>query len=98
MRVLRTALVLLAAFALSLSFAVPVEDVPETSYDESEALPYESTPPFSIMEQESVLAPRLEFPPQLQREAKRKMLAEPSERETHPIGDSVIILGHSLRC
>lgn len=97
MRVLRSALVLLAAFALSLSFAVPVEDVPETSYDESEALPYESTPPFSLMQQESTLAPRLEFPRQFH-EAKREMLAESSEREAHPICDSVIILDHSLRC
>jgi len=29
---------------LSLSFAVPTEDVPETAYDESESLPYEMTP------------------------------------------------------
>jgi len=98
MRFLRSALVLLAAFALSLSFAVPIEDVPETSYNESEALPYEGTPPFSIMQQESALASRLESSPQLQREAKREMLAEPSECEAHPICDSVIILDHSLRC
>jgi len=34
---LRCILVVLAVFALSLSFAVPEEDVPETPYDESEA-------------------------------------------------------------
>jgi len=48
-RVLRSALVLLAAFLLSLSFAVPAEDVSETPYDESECLPYEGTPLFSIV-------------------------------------------------
>lgn len=98
MSVVHSFLVVLAALVLGLSFAVPVEDVPETLYDESETLPYESTPPFSIVQQESALAPRLEFPPQFQRQAKRKMPAQPSERETHPICDSVIILDHSLRC
>lgn len=87
MRVLRTALVLLAAFALSLSFAVPVEDVPETSYDESEALPYESTPPFSIMEQESVLAPRLEFPPSSS--AKLNAKCSPSRRSAKRIPSAI---------
>jgi hypothetical protein len=31
------------------SLAVPAEDVPETPYDESEALPYEGTPVFSSL-------------------------------------------------
>jgi hypothetical protein len=31
------------------SLAVPAEDVPETAYDESEGLPYEGTPLFSIV-------------------------------------------------
>ena len=48
MKVLRCAFVLLATFALSVSFGVPAEDVPETAYDESEALPYEGAPLFSI--------------------------------------------------
>ena len=30
--------------ALGLFAAVPVEDLPETAYDESEGVPYESTP------------------------------------------------------
>jgi hypothetical protein len=38
---------ILLAFGVSL--AVPAEDVPETAYDESEALPYEGTPLFSIV-------------------------------------------------
>ena len=97
MQVLRPALVLLAAFALSLSFVIPAEDLVNTAYDDSEVLPYESTLPFSITQDESVLAPKQEFPPQ-QREGKRRMLAEPSEREARPTCDSVTILDHSLRC
>ena len=48
MRQSRSVLVLLVALVLSVSFAVPTEDVPETAYDESEALPYERTPVVSI--------------------------------------------------
>ena len=36
----RWLLVLFVAVVLALSFAVPSEDVPETSYDESASLPY----------------------------------------------------------
>jgi hypothetical protein len=42
-------LVLFVLLAFGLSLAVPAEDVPETVYDESETLPCESTPPFSIV-------------------------------------------------
>jgi hypothetical protein len=98
MRVVRFALVLLAAFTLSSSFVIPADDVLETPYDESEALPYETTPSFSIIQQESALALRLEFPLQFHRDAKRKMLAEQSERDAHPFCDSVIVLDHSFRC
>lgn len=44
----RSVLVLLVALILSVSFAVPAEDVPETAYDDSESLPCESTPVVSI--------------------------------------------------
>ena len=40
--------VLFVASVLGLSLMVPAEDVPETAYDESEALLYESTPSFSF--------------------------------------------------
>jgi len=103
MRVLRSALVLLATFALSLSFAVPTEDVPETPYDESELLPYEITPPLSgdlVQESESVpalqvvpivLSSLFSTPPAFGRAGHRGLAA-------HPIPDSLIILDHSLRC
>jgi hypothetical protein len=45
---LRFAVVFLI-FAFGLSLGFPAEDIPETAYDESEALPYESTPLFSTV-------------------------------------------------
>ena len=41
-------LLLCVLLGFGVSLAVPAEDVPETAYDESEALPYEGTPVFSI--------------------------------------------------
>jgi hypothetical protein len=42
-------LILFVLLGFGVSLAVPAEDVPETAYDESEILPYESTPPVSIV-------------------------------------------------
>jgi hypothetical protein len=42
-------LILFVLLGFSLSLTVPAEDVPETVYDESEGLPYEGTPLFSIV-------------------------------------------------
>jgi hypothetical protein len=42
------AIVCLMILALGLPLGFPAEDVPETAYDESEALPYEGAPLFSI--------------------------------------------------
>jgi hypothetical protein len=42
-------LVLCVLLGFGVSLAVPAEDVPETAYDESEALAYEGTPLFSIV-------------------------------------------------
>ena len=44
----RFVFVLSLAIGLGLFLAVPAEDEPETAFDESETLPYESTPLFSI--------------------------------------------------
>ena len=44
----RFAIVFLMILALGLPLGFPAEDIPETAYDESEALPYEGTPLFSI--------------------------------------------------
>ena len=57
MRVLRYVFALLMTFAMALSFAVPLGDVPETPYDESESMPYEMTSPLSPdLVRESALA------------------------------------------
>jgi di/tricarboxylate transporter len=49
MRRRRFVLVLFVLLAFGVSLVVPAEDVPETAYDESEALPYEGAPVFSIV-------------------------------------------------
>lgn len=49
MRRLCFILVLFVFFGFGVSRAVSAEDVPETMYDESEGLPYESTPLFPIV-------------------------------------------------
>ena len=41
-------LALLVVLVLSVSFAVPAEDAPETAYDESESLAFDGTPVLSI--------------------------------------------------
>ena len=43
------AIVCLIILALGLPLGFAAEDVPETAYDESEALPYEGAPLFSIV-------------------------------------------------
>jgi len=40
-------LILFVLLSFGVSLAIPAEDMPETAYDESEALPYEGTPLFS---------------------------------------------------
>jgi len=102
MRVLRSALVVLATFALSLSFAVPAEDLPETAYDESESLPYEMTPPLSgDLVQES--ASSLQVVPIAPRDlfsAPKQALGRVECRElaARHICDWLVILDHTLRC
>ncbi len=102
MRVLRSALVLLATFALNLSFAVPTEDVPETPYDESELLPYEMTPPLPVtLVKESV--PALQVVPMVPSHlfsTPRRGVDGAGCRElrAHHTSDSLVILDHKLRC
>jgi hypothetical protein len=49
MRKPRSVFVLLLLLVFGVSLAIPAEDVPETAYDESEAMPYEGTPLFSMV-------------------------------------------------
>lgn len=100
MDTLHRALVLLAAFSLSLSFAVPVEDVPETAYDESEAVPYESTPLFSTELRQASRALRFSpiLPFDLRPAFSHDAVRAGWELTAHPIPGSLIILVHALRC
>ena len=104
MRGTRYVLVLLVAFAFGLSFALPTEDVPETAYDESESLPYESVPLSSsevLAEHAQALHSTAIFHSQLQLGCVTKrdgIRAEQEERSMYPISDSLIILEHYLRC
>jgi len=99
---LRCTLVVLAALVLSLSCAVPVEDDPETPYDESVCLPYEMTATLSgngVRES----APTFQVVPIVPSD----LFSAPKHAScrvgckdpaAHPIPGSLIILDHSLRC
>ena len=96
-------LVLLVALVLSVSFAVPAEDAPETAYDESESLPCESTPVVSIAAPENTVktstvrpsASRLRFGSLTSSDTQK---LAPRIGCAYPTSDSVAILEHSLRC
>ena len=102
MGALRTSTVLLAAFALCLSFAVPGEDLPETAYDESEAMPYEGTAVFSLALGESPCAIQSAPPVNLFHlnplSKAAKVSSRPGQRSAHPMFPSISLLGHLLRC
>jgi len=102
MKVLRSALALLATFALSLSFAVVAENLPETAYDESESVPYVATPPFSgdfVPGSAAALQVVPTVPDSLFPHApKRFGWAWNRGLAAHPLLGSLIILDHSLRC
>lgn len=98
----RSVIVLLVALVLSVSFAVPAEDAPETPYDESESLPYEMSPPLSgdlVQETAATLQVVPIVPSSLFSTPKHALgLAGYKGLAAHHILDSLIILDHSLRC
>jgi hypothetical protein len=101
MRRLHYVLVLLATFALSVSFAVPAEDLPETAYDESESLPYEMTPQLSgdlVEESAPTLQVVLIAPSDFSTPRQALVRAGCRNLAAHPISDSLVILDHTLRC
>lgn len=104
MRKSRSVLVLLVASVLSVSFAVQAEDIPETLYDESEALPYEKTLSFSnevLQHSAQVLQSTLTFGPLFRRgflSRRDAIRAEGRQRAVPPNSDLLTILDHSLRC
>lgn len=99
MRVFRIALVLLAALILSLFLAFPAEDVPETAQDESESLPYETTPLLScdLVEESATSLSVVPIGWRDSRPALRHVVIR-TELAWHPKSDSLTILVHALRC
>lgn len=103
MRERRLVLVLLLIVTLGLSLAIQAEDIPETPYDESEALPYEGTPLFSIaVPQASARMSSAEFRSDapFPHGSLRKRRQRPREErsKSHCLVISRAILNHSLRC
>lgn len=95
--------VFFAALVLTLSFAVPREDKPETAYVESESLPCESTPAITLAVTE--LVPRA--PTMRPRISRRYRICvgmpgtqplDPLTGKAYPFADSLVILDHRLRC
>ena len=96
----RSVLVFFVALILSVSFAVPIEDVREVSCDESESLPRESSPLFSVtvseaLSQRPVVQIRV---PLLGLDSRRVVPQHPDGQTGSPfISDSLTILSRSLR-
>ncbi len=98
----RPALVLFVSLVLSVSFAVPAEDVLETSYYESESPPFEGTPLFSVAVTKTVAqAPHMRTRAPMFCLSSHEFGTRPLGQGTgsfHSICDSLTILDHSLRC
>ncbi len=89
----RSALVLLLLLVFGVSLAVP-EDVPETAYDESETLPCEGSPVFSIVRpQASARIAKAELSGSLP-----SIFSTKPGKRFHCVAVSLTILRHSLRC
>ncbi|MBZ5571542.1 MAG: hypothetical protein LAO09_06670 [Acidobacteriia bacterium] len=104
MRNTRSAIVFLVILTMGLSLAVLPEDAAETAFDESEALPYESTPLFSsyVWQEsrratQSVLESGFLFQSGSLTRANEIRVGQ-RKQSLHPISDSLTILDHSLRC
>jgi hypothetical protein len=96
-------LVLFVLLDFGLSLAVPAEDVPETAYDESEALPYEGTPLFStVVPQASTRITKAELNrdslPRFNSFTKCRKPCRKNDARLHGVPDSLTIFNHSLRC
>jgi|SRR5208283_1793218 len=95
------ALFLLLGFGVSL--VVPAEDVPETPYDESEALPYEGTPLFSLVApQASGRIAKAErncgSPLRFNSSTRRYKRRYESSSKSHCVPVFLPILDHAFRC
>ena len=80
MKRLRYTWLFVVLLVMGLSLAVPAEDLAETAYDESEALPYESAPQIS----DTMLQPTASAAEAMPG-ARRRELATPSQGMAMPI-------------
>jgi len=101
MRGPRSVLVLLLLLMFGVCLVVPAENVPETPYDESDALPYESTALFLVVAPQASgritkaeLSCAFRFVSSANR-CKRRCEGSPQSR---CVPDSVIVLDHAFRC
>jgi hypothetical protein len=98
---LRSTLVLFVALILSVSFAVPAENVPETAYDESESLPCESAPVVSLTAPEisaKAVEPRASRPLLESSSKPSTPSIDDKRRRTYRSTDFLTNLDHLLRC
>jgi len=94
-------LMLVVLLGFGVSFCVPAADVPETPYDESETVPYEGTPLFSIAAPQAsdrIAKPELCCVLRSLSSTKRCNRYWESTPQFHCVPDSLIILDHTLRC
>ena len=103
MRKPRSVFILFVLLAFGVSLAVPAQDIPETLYDESEALPFESTPRFSGVVHQApawIAKAELSYDSLLRFDSltKRCRRRRESGARSHWIPSSLTILDRSLRC
>jgi len=103
MRKPRSVLVLLLLLVFGVSVVLPAEDLPETPYDESEALPYVGTLLFSIaLPQPSGRIAKAELgcdsPFRFKPLAKCGARRCKNYAESYCVTVSITIINHSLRC
>ena len=104
MRTPHCAFIALVIVVAALSFAVSAEDVPETDYDESESLPYQSEVVFSLAVPQSVAKTSARRAPrdlQLQVASSRTRCSHPFDQRpgsAYPISYSLTVLDCILRC
>lgn|SRR5579859_2436214 len=99
---LRCAALLLTILALGVSLGLPVEDVLDVVYNESEPMPYQAVIGFSLVlpKPSASIANTISHSPVLSGGSPTKctMLRPESNLGKRGVSDSLTIMNHSLRC
>jgi hypothetical protein len=103
MRKHRSLLILFVLLGFSVSLGFPAEDILDSVYDESEALPYESAPLFSTVVQQAsarIAQAKLSCHSLLRFDSlpKRCTRRREDNARLHCVPASLTIINHSLRC